>query len=111
MCRHLSVAAKKGVCVAVVLSTLLYAEKTWTVKAAHLRQVNTFHFDRVCTKLGETQHYQWAKILSKSSLAACFGLGVMLLISLGSTVFAGSATWPVWIPPIYQSKCSLRSYR
>ena len=72
---HLSVATKKRVYVAVVFSTLLYGAETWTVKAAHLRRMNTFHFDSVHTILSETRSSQWAKRLSNSSLAARFGLG------------------------------------
>ena len=72
---HLSVATKKRACVAVVLSTLLYGAETWTVKAAHLRRMNTFYFDCVRTILRETRRSQWAQRLSNSSLAARFGLG------------------------------------
>ena len=42
LCRHLFVATKQSVYVAVVLSTLLNGAETWTLKATHLRRSNEY---------------------------------------------------------------------
>ena len=108
---HLSVATKQRVYLAVVLSTLLYGAETWTVKAAHLRRMNTFHFDCVHTILSETRRSQWSKRLSNSSLAARFGLGS----DVADFPRKHRLRWLGHLARmdlcVCQSKCSLRSYR
>ena len=110
--RHLSVATKKkSVYVAVVLSTLLYEVETSAVKAAHLHCMNTFHLDCVLQYSVRHDALNGRSDLAILAFPLALVCGLMLLIALGSTVLAGSATWPVWIPPVCQSKCSLQSYR
>ena len=44
---------------ATVLAVLLYGAETWTLKAAHVRRLTTFHNHCVRTILGVTRYEQW----------------------------------------------------
>ena len=55
----LSLATKKMVYRATVLSVLLYSAETWTLKAEHVNRLNTFHNRCVRTILGITRYKQW----------------------------------------------------
>ena len=55
----LSIATKQAVYQATVLAVLLYRVDTWTLKAAHVRRLTTFHNRCVQTILGVTRYEQW----------------------------------------------------
>ena len=63
-----SLITKRMVYRAIVQSVLLYSADTWTLKAEHVRHVNTFHTRCVRTILGITRYHQWQLRLSSNSL-------------------------------------------
>ena len=73
-CKGLRLATKRMVYRAVILPTLFYGAETWTVKASHLRRLNTFHRDCIRTILGVTCRQQWEDKLSTAELAKRFGM-------------------------------------
>ena len=58
--RHLSIATKRQVYRAVVLSVLLHGAKTWVLKAKHVRCLNSFHSCCIRAILGATR-YQYGR--------------------------------------------------
>ena len=70
----LSLTTKRTVYRAIVLSVLLYVAKTWTLKAEHVRCLQTFHNHCVRTILGISKYHQWQLRLSSKSLANRFGM-------------------------------------
>ena len=73
-CKGLRLATKRMVYRAVILPTLFYGAETWTVKASHLRRLNTFHRDCIRTILGVTRRQQWEDKLRTAELAKRFGM-------------------------------------
>ena len=71
---NLSIATKRQVYKAVVLSTLLYGAETWTLKALQVRRLNSFHNRCVRTILGVTRYQQWKERLTTRRLASVFGM-------------------------------------
>ena len=72
--RNFSIAMKRQVYKAVVLSALLYGAETWTLKAPQIRQLDSFHNCYVRTILGITRYQQWKEITTTQHLAAAFGM-------------------------------------
>ena len=70
----LSLATKKTVYRAVVMSVLLYGAETWTLKAAHNHRLNVFHNQCVRTILGVSRFQQWKERLTTGNLADMFGM-------------------------------------
>ena len=73
-CGCLSVAIKKLVYQAVVLTTLFYGAETWAVKATHLQQFNTFHHACCRVILGVSRSKQWQERISTEEIAQRIGL-------------------------------------
>ena len=59
---------------ATVLAVLLYGAETWTLKAAHVRCLTTFHNRCVRTILGVTRYEQWQQRLTSASLLDKLGM-------------------------------------
>ena len=72
--RNLSVATKRQVYGAVVLSVLLYGAETWTLKAQQVKRLNSFHNYCVRTILGVTRYQQWKERITTRSLSSAFGM-------------------------------------
>ena len=72
--RNLSVATKRQVYRAVVVSVLLYGAETWTLKAQHVRRLNSFHNRCIRTILGVTRYQQWKERITSKRLASAFGM-------------------------------------
>ena len=72
--KDLSLATKRAVYRAVVLAVLLYGAETWTIKAVHIRRLNSFHNRCIRTILGVTRYQQWNERLTSQSLSHRFGL-------------------------------------
>ena len=71
----LSLTKKRMVYVkSIVTSVLLYSAETWTLKADHVRRLNTFHNRCVRTVLGITRYHQCQLRLSSKLLANRFGM-------------------------------------
>ena len=69
-----SVATKRQVYRAVVVSVLLYGAETWTLKAQHLRRLNSFHNRYVRTILGVTRYQPWKERITSKHLSSAFGM-------------------------------------
>ena len=72
--KNLSIATKRQVYKAVVLSALLYGAETWTLKALQVRRLNSFHNRCVRTILGVTRYQQWKERTTTRRLASDFGM-------------------------------------
>ena len=70
----LSIATKRAVYKAVVLSVLLYGGETWTPKALHIRRLSSFHNRCVRSILGVSRFQQWTQKLSSNTLAQRLGM-------------------------------------
>ena len=70
----LSLTTKRMVYRAIVLSVLLYGAETWTLKAEHVRRLNTFYNHCVRTILGITRYQQWQQRLTSKTLANRVGM-------------------------------------
>ena len=70
----LSIATKQAVYQATVLAVLLYGAETWTLKAAHVRRLTTFHNHCVRIILGVTRYEQWQQRLTSASLLNKLGM-------------------------------------
>ena len=68
--KHFSVATKRQVYRAVVLPVLLYGAETWTLKAQHVRRLNSFHNRCIRTILGVTRYQQWKERISSKHLSS-----------------------------------------
>ena len=75
----LSVATKRHVYRAAVLSVLLYGAETWALKAKEARKLNSFHNRCVRTILGVTQYKQWKERLTTRQLTETFGMQKLIL--------------------------------
>ena len=67
-----SLATKRAVYRAAVLSVLLYGAEAWTTKAEHVKRLNVFHNRCVRSILGVTKYQQWKEHISTRQLAATF---------------------------------------
>ena len=72
--KNLSIATKRQVYKAVILSALLYGAETWTLKALQVRRLNSFHNRCVRTILGVTRYQQWKERITTRRLASDFGM-------------------------------------
>ena len=72
--RNLSIATKRQVYQAVVLSVLLYGADTWVPKAQHVKRLNSFHNRCIRTILGVTRYQQWKERITSAHLASTFGM-------------------------------------
>ena len=72
--KDLSLATKRAVYRAVVLAVLLHGPETWTMKAVHIRRLNSFHNCCIRTILGVKRYQQWNERLTSQSLSYRFGL-------------------------------------
>ena len=72
--RNLSIATKRQVYRAVVLSVLLYGAETWVLKAQHVKRLNSFHNRCIRTILGVTRYQQWKERITSTHLASTFGM-------------------------------------
>ena len=72
--RNLSIAPKKQVNRAVVLSVLLYVAETWVLKAQHVKCLNSFHNCCIRTILSVTRYQQWRERRRSAHLASTFGM-------------------------------------
>ena len=72
--RRISVAIKREVYRAVVLSTLLYGAETWTVKAESVRRLRGFHNRCIRSMLGVSKLQQWRERITSKELAERFGM-------------------------------------
>ena len=72
--RNLSIATKRQVYRAVVLSVLLYGAETWVLKAQHVKRLNSFHNRCIRTILGVTRYQQWKERITSAHLASTFGM-------------------------------------
>ena len=61
---HLSVATKRSVYRACVLSVLLYGSECWVPLRKDLKKLNSFHYRCVRTALGITNQRQWERSAS-----------------------------------------------
>ena len=57
-----------------VVSVLLYGAETWTLKAQHVRRLNSFHSRCVRTILGVPRYQQWKERITSKHLASAFGM-------------------------------------
>ena len=55
--------------IAVVLSPLLYGSELWTLKAADVRQLTTFHRQCIRVIVGVTRRWQWDDYITSEQLA------------------------------------------
>lgn len=72
--RNLSIATKRQVYRAVVLSVLLYGAETWTLKAPQVRRLNSFHNRCVRSIVGVTRYQQWKQRISTRRVTSAFGM-------------------------------------
>ena len=72
--RNLSIATKRQVYQAVVLSVLLYGAETWLLKAQHVKRLKSFHNRCIRTILGVTRYQQWKERITSAHLASTFGM-------------------------------------
>ena len=72
--RHLSVATKRRVYEAAVLSVLLYGAETQSIKAESVRRLSGFHNRCIRTITGVTKQRQLRERISSRQLAADFGM-------------------------------------
>ena len=72
--RNLSIATKRQVYRAVVLSVLLYGAETWVLKAQHVKCLNSFHNRCIRTILGVTRYQHWKERITSAHLASTFGM-------------------------------------
>ena len=75
----LSISTKRTVYKATVLAVLLYGAETWTLKAEHVRRLNSFHNHCERTILGVTRYQQWKQRLTSKAMATRFGLDWSIL--------------------------------
>ena len=59
---------------AMILSVLLYAAETLTVKAPSVRRLRSFHNPCIRTILGVSKHQQWRDRITSKQLASPFGM-------------------------------------
>ena len=72
--KRISVATKREVYQAAVLSTLLYGAETWTVKADSVRKLRGFHNRCIRCMLGVSRLQQWKERITSRELAKAFGM-------------------------------------
>ena len=72
--KQLSVAIKREVYRAVVLSTLMYGAETWTVKADSVRKMRGFHKRCIRSMLGVSRLQQWKEMITSRELAEAMGM-------------------------------------
>ena len=72
--KQLSVAIKREVYRAVVLSTLMYGVETWTVKAISVRRMRGFHNRCIRSMLGVSRLQQWKERITSRELAEAIGM-------------------------------------
>ena len=77
--RSLSIAIKRCVYTAIVVSTLLYGAETWAVKAPQMRRILSFHNRCIRCILGVSCHFRWRDRITTEQLALEFGMteGIM----------------------------------
>ncbi len=71
---RLTIATKREVYKATVLSVLFYGTETWAIKAHSLRRLNGFHNRCIRTIMGVTKRQQWKQRITSKELAAAFGM-------------------------------------
>ena len=59
---------------AVIPPFLLYSAEAWSIKADHLRRIDTFHHGCVTTIITMSQSDQWTGHISSANLAKHFGM-------------------------------------
>ena len=79
----LSIAIKRCVYTAIVVSTLLYGAETWAIKAPQVRRLQSFHNRCIRCILGVSCRLQWRNITTEQ-LALEFGMteGMDVLLAL-----------------------------
>ena len=80
----LSIAIKRCVYTAIVVSTLLYGAETWAIKAPQVRRLQSFHNRYIRCILGVSRHLQWRDHITTEQLALEFGMteGMDVLLAL-----------------------------
>ena len=59
---------------AVVLSVLLYGAETWSIKANHVKKLQSFHNRCIRMILGVTRYQQWKERITFKQLASASGM-------------------------------------
>ena len=72
--QRISVATKREVYRAVILSTLLYGAETWAVKADSVRKMRGFHNRCIRSMLGVSRFQQWKERITSKELAKTLGM-------------------------------------
>ena len=80
----LSIAIKRCVYTAIVVSTLLYGAEIWAIKAPQVRRLQSFHNRCIRCILGVSRHLQWRDHITTEQLALEFGMteGMDVLLAL-----------------------------
>ena len=71
---RLTIATKREVYKATVLSVLLYGTETWAIKAHSLKRMSGFHNRCVRTIMSVTKRQQWQQRITSRELASAFGM-------------------------------------
>ena len=71
--KHLTVATKRRIYNACMLTVLLYSSECWAPLRRDLKKLNRFHHRCVCTVLGITSQRQWEKHIMSTAVREQWG--------------------------------------